>query len=288
MRMARKFPLHGVAGPLIVAAGLGTTYAHIAPFDGWTTPICWWGYILFADALLKAVAGRSPLCDARREFFLAWLPLSIVFWLVFEVINLHLENWYYTGLPNSFAELAMGGVVSFATILPGMFITSELIRSLGVFRRFRLPPIRVGGAAGVTMALAGLAMIMVPLLLPREWARYCFAFVWMGFFFAVEPVNLASGAPSILGDLTRGKLERFLSLMAGGYVCGLLWELWNWEAACKWVYCAPFTEDLRYFEMPLAGFLGFGPFALEYFVLYRFARLFVEDGREEPSEAIAW
>jgi len=32
-------------------------------------------------------------------------------------------------------------------------------------------------------------------------------------------------------------------------------------------------QDLKIFEMPVAGFLGFGPFAWEYFVMYSFARL---------------
>ena len=110
----------------------------------------------------------------------------------------------------------------------------------------------------------------------------------MGLFFLLEPVNHASGVPSVLTDLTRGRLERFLCLLAAGFVCGLLWEFWNFWSASKWVYSAPFTQDLKYFEMPVAGFLGFGPFALEYFALYNFVRIFRARREEEASEAIAW
>lgn len=288
MRMEKRFPLHGWLGPALVVVGEATTFSGLYPFDQWTTPVCWWGYILFVDALLKRLAGRSPLCDRRREFFLGWIPASIVFWLVFEILNLHLQNWYYVNLPRNPYLLALGGAIAFATILPGMFLSAELFRTLGVFRRHRLSAIRVTGRGAVTSCLFGFACLIVPVLLPSEWARYTFAVVWMGFFFLLEPANHASGAPSVLSDLTRGDLERFLCLMAGGYLCGALWEFWNFWSATKWIYSAPFTQSLKYFEMPLAGFLGFGPFALEYFAMYHFIRLpFSKEGKE-ASEAIAW
>lgn len=288
MAERKRFPLTGWVGLLVIAFGEVTVFARIDPWSGWTTPICWVGYVLFADALLCRIAGRSVILDRPRTFFLWWLPLSVVIWLVFEVVNLHLENWYYVGLYDEPALNAIGGTIAFATILPGMFLTAEILRSLGVFRRFRLPPIRVTGAGAVISCLAGFAMLIVPLLLPREIARYTFALVWMGFFFLLEPANHASGAPSILTDLTRGRPERFLCLMTSGFACGLLWEFWNFWSTAKWVYSAPFTPHLKYFEMPFAGFLGFGPFALEYFALVSAASLFLRSEKKETSEAIAW
>ena len=267
---------------------MAVTFARVPPWSEWTTPICWWGYILFADALVKRIGGISPLCDRRREFLLAWLPLSVLFWVMFEVVNLHLQNWYYVNLPRDPVLLAAGSIIAFATILPGMFLSAELFRVTGVFRRCRIAPIRVTGRASVVSCLAGFVFLIVPLLLPREWAAYTFALVWMGFFFLLEPVNHASGARSILTDLTGGRVERFLCLLAGGFLCGMLWEFWNFWSASKWVYSAPFTESIRYFEMPMAGFLGFGPFALEYFAMYEFAALIFRKEIGEPSEAIAW
>jgi hypothetical protein len=283
----RRFPAHGWLGILLLVVGEVTVFARVHPLDMWTTPICWWGYILLLDAILKRLAGVSQILDRPRVFFLAWLPMSVLFWLVFEVVNLHLENWYYVNLPRDPIELTLGAAISFASILPGMFLTAELLRSIGVFRRFRIAPIRVTGWGSVTSCLVGFAFLIVPMLLDREEARYTFALVWMGFFFLLEPVNHASGVPSLLTDLTKGRVERFLCLLTAGFVCGLLWEFWNFWSASKWVYSAPFTQDLRYFEMPVAGFLGFGPFALEYFAMFSFVRIFrSRDG--EPSEAIAW
>jgi hypothetical protein len=76
------------------------------------------------------------------------------------------------------------------------------------------------------------------------------------------------------GGLLENDHNRILSLFIAGLICGLIWEFWNYWAATKWVYLAPFTSNVRIFEMPIAGFLGFGPFAWEFFSMYYFVRLF--------------
>ena len=47
-----------------------------------------------------------------------------------------------------------------------------------------------------------------------------------------------------------------------------MWEFWNFWAGSKWVYTVPFFRQWKVFEMPLLGFLGFPPFALECWILY--------------------
>jgi hypothetical protein len=56
--------------------------------------------------------------------------------------------------------------------------------------------------------------------------------------------------------------------------------LYVWDGGASGV---PFTQNIKYFEMPLAGFLGFGPFALEYRAMYQFCRIFLKRGEEAPS-----
>jgi hypothetical protein len=287
----RRFPLFGWLGLLVIGIGMFGIFAPVAVLSRWATPICWWGYILFADALLKRLAGWSMLCDRRREFFFAWLPLSIVFWVVFEVFNLHLVNWRYVGLAENMVERMAGYAAAFATILPGMFLSAEILLALRVFRPFRVRPVRIGGGPLLIMGLLGLFFLIGPLLFPTSIARYLFAFVWMGFFFFLDPINLSSGVDSVLGELEEGRLEGFLAYMTAGFWCGLLWEFWNFWALTKWQYVwdggasgVPFTQGLRYFEMPLAGFLGFGPFALEYRSMYQFCRIFLRRGEREAGE----
>ena len=50
--------------------------------------------------------------------------------------------------------------------------------------------------------------------------------------------------------------------------CGFAWELWNYPAGGKWIYSVPILPNLRLVEMPLPGYLGFPPFAVECFVMY--------------------
>jgi hypothetical protein len=61
-------------------------------------------------------------------------------------------------------------------------------------------------------------------------------------------------------------------------VCGLLWELWNFWAQAKWIYTVPFFEGGKLFEMPLLGFLGFPPFAVSAYAMYRMLLVAMQRG----------
>jgi hypothetical protein len=297
-RPFRVYGWVGVALILLAEAALlrtylaaqGTTlFAVSLRLTQWTTPLCWWGYILAADALIWKLRGHSPLCDRRREFWLQ-LPLSIAFWLIFEVYNLHLDNWTYIGLPTTWWEAALGALIAYATIMPGLFLTAEILAIWGIFERFQVPPFRPTNRLLYTLMLLGFISLMAPVLLPRAIARYLFALVWVGFVLLFEPVLYASGGISLLRDLTQGRLQRILSIVAAGYLCGILWEFWNYWATARWVYTAPFTPDVRFFEMPLAGFLGFGPFAWEYVAMYGIVRLLgrASKGEKGPATDDPW
>jgi hypothetical protein len=90
----------------------------------------------------------------------------------------------------------------------------------------------------------------------------------------LEPINHHWGAKSLLSDWEQGTLRKLCLLLTAGLVCGMLWELWNFSAATKWVYTVPFFEELKLFEMPLLGFMGFPPFTVECYCLYNFISLF--------------
>ena len=90
--------------------------------------------------------------------------------------------------------------------------------------------------------------------------------LWVGLFFLADPVSHWLGGPSIITDWREGRWGRFLALFAGGILCGLLWEFWNYWAITKWTYHLDFIgsiQQYKYFEMPWVGFLGFLPFAIE-------------------------
>lgn len=238
----------------------------------WTTPLCWLSYVMFLDAVIFRLKGNSLLCNRRREFYIQ-MPLSIAFWLLFELYNLHLSNWEYHGLPKNKIELSIGMGLAFAMIMPGIFQTTELIETLRFFDRFRISNLRTSNRIIYSSIVIGFFFIMAPLLLNRDYASYLFGLVWTGYVMIFDPIVYCSKGDSLLKDLEEGTLSRILSLFTAGYICGFLWEFWNYWAASKWVYTAPFMRDVKIFEMPVAGFLGFGPFAWEYFCFYNFCKL---------------
>jgi hypothetical protein len=68
-----------------------------------------------------------------------------------------------------------------------------------------------------------------------------------------------------------------------GVLCGVLWEFWNYWSGAKWHYTVPIMENLKIFEMPVPGYLGFPTFALECFTMYVFLRAIVT--RVSPQAA---
>jgi hypothetical protein len=69
-----------------------------------------------------------------------------------------------------------------------------------------------------------------------------------------------------------GDWSEVFGWLYAGALCGVLWETWNYWAGSKWYYTIPFVGYFKIFEMPILGFLGFPPFALQCLVM---ARMFI-------------
>jgi hypothetical protein len=230
--------------------------------------LIWWPYILTVDGLVFRRQGRSLLVDRPRTFL--WLiPWSAAIWLVFEGFNLVLKNWYYVGLPEETAVRWPGYFLAFGTVLPGLLETKDLLSAWGIFEKIRWAPLSVRPSWNRPLIMAGTLCLILPLLFPL----FAFPLVWLGFVFLLEPFNLHTGRDSLLRELGEGKPDNLLQLLLSGMICGLLWEFWNYWAAAKWIYTVPWVGQIKLFEMPVLGFFGFPPFAVEYYVLAHFLRL---------------
>ena len=109
-------------------------------------------------------------------------------------------------------------------------------------------------------------MMFLVVLLPD----YCFPLLWVGIVFILDPLLYHyDREASFLGQARRGDYQRLARMMLAGLVCGVLWEFWNFWSAAKWVYSIPLLNFWRVFEMPVFGFLGFMPFALECYLLWQ-------------------
>jgi hypothetical protein len=245
--------------PVLVFVGATVGLALLVePFVAWYYQWAWWSYVLAVDALNRRLSGHSLLRDEPRRFW--WLAgVSVALWTFFEALNLRLGNWYYVmGDPVRAARWA-GGVVAFATVLPALYETEALLRHLGVLRGVSVAPWRWTRARTRICVGLGVACFALPLLGPDLF----FPLTWGSFIFLLEPWNRRHATTSRLRELEQGEAAPSLRWLLAGFVCGALWETWNFWARVKWMYTVPGFESLKVFEMPAAGFLGFPPFALE-------------------------
>jgi len=267
--MKRTFPIHGIFGIILLLLSQLLLFKKVDPFYSWFYCFAWWPYILIIDAVIYRLKGNSLLLNRTGEFFLM-IPWSILIWLIFEAANLSLENWYYINLPDSRLERWLGYAVAYGTVLPGMFETAELLETIGLFRNLKIKKMIISGGGRFALILSGTFCLVVSMLIPE----YFFPLIWVGFIFLLEPFIYRFGGKSLLKDLEEGNLKKIFFLLLAGLICGILWEFWNFWALSKWVYTVPFFEEGKGFEMPVPGFLGFPPFAIEAYVMYNFISLF--------------
>jgi hypothetical protein len=258
-------PPRAAAARLAIAAGLSLALLAAAglargeePFRTYFYAFLWWGWIAVAGGWTHLRGHDSLLLD--RPASCAWLAAwSVPFWLVFEGFNLVLRNWYYVGAMPTAAERQFGMVLCFATVLPGVLVTRQWLASLGLFRRARCRPWPVGAHTARRMLAAGLLFTALPLLFPDT----CYPLVWGATVLLGEAWLVARGRGGLRLSLAAGDPRPVLQLLAAGFVTGGLWESWNFRAGAKWIYTVPGFEQWKWFEMPVLGFLGFPPFALE-------------------------
>jgi hypothetical protein len=265
--VARKLPLYGLAGIFIVLAGEVLLFAGVSWIAQWFTPLMWTGYILFIDGVILSRKGTSLLSRYPKEFAILAV-ISIAGWELFEGYNVLLKNWRYVYLPENMFVRFTGYAWSFATISPGMFLTYELLESFLPGRNPDRSP-RLGNALFSSLVLFGLVCVTVPLVLPSP---YMTPLVWIGWAFFLDPINQRLGERSFVSELFSGKPRSTLIMFLAGLVCGLLWEFWNYWAVTKWEYSVPYLGHIKLFEMPVLGFLGFLPFAVESYAIYVFIR----------------
>ena len=265
----KRLNIHGIIGLGILILAEIMMFSGVEPFVSWFYCFAWLSYILIADSLVYRIRGNSLLMNRTKEFFLL-LPWSVAVWLFFELVNLALKNWYYINIPRNTTMRWIGYMVAYSTVLPGIFETTELLESLGLYRVLSVPSIPESRKWYIPFWIVGGAFLILPITLPK----YCFPLIWGAFVFLLEPINHCFGGKSLMRDWERGNPSKFLLLLTAGLACGLFWEFWNFWARSKWVYTVPFFDELKGFEMPFLGFLGFPPFAVECYAIYNFISLF--------------
>ena len=264
---APPWPLHGWAGVALVLLFWYLNWHLPGLRSHWAFFPLWLGYILTVDALVYRRRGSSWFAQNPKGFALLFL-LSAPFWWIFEALNARTQYWVYIPI-ESFSDLEyyLYCTLNFSVVLPAILITTQLFQTFSWLRNLR-PGWRIGKRPATVWLFffLGWAMLAATLI----WPQYGMAFIWMSLFFIMDPVNYWLGRPSLLRRTAEGDWRLVFALWLGGLACGFFWELWNYYSSPKWLYQVPYVDFWYVFEMPLLGYLGYLPFALELYAMYAF------------------
>lgn len=267
-----KLPAHAYLGLIILVISCMLLVSRTEPVYSLFYIFAWWSYILIVDGLVYRCKGNSLIINRTGEFLLL-VPWSVFIWLIFEAFNLYIKNWHYVRIIDIHWLRWLGYFMAYGTVLPGLFETTELLETAGLYKKSQIRALSPTRKWYGPFVFLGLAFFILPVI----WPRYFFPLVWGCFIFLLEPLNHHFGGRSLMRDWEEGSIRKFYLLLTAGFICGILWELWNFWAGSKWIYTVPFVGRLKIFEMPIAGYLGFPPFAVESYVMYNFISLFREN-----------
>lgn len=246
-----------IAGFALIVAGVLGMAGRFPLVGNYTYAVTWWGILTLIDEWNFRRRGLSLWRGHAARFAFVTLPLSVVFWLFFEMLNLGSPQWRYRGgLPNLSAQVLFG-FVSFGTVIPIMIEIYWVIG--GEFRLPRAAANTLKRHSGI-LALIGVALTLLPYFNHEFWLNQG---MWIA-----PALLLLRLAPLPVGSPSAARLA--LNVAANGIVAGLMWESLNWFSPTHWEYLI-LQSWPHLFQMPWIGYIGFIPFAFTALLVYSFA-----------------
>ena len=269
-----KFPVHGWLGVSLVAVFWILNWTLTGPRTHWGFFPLWLGYCLSMDGLVFWRTGTSLFTRSWQKYVGLFLVSAPVWW-IFELLNLRTQNWTYLGIVIfTPSQYVFWTTLSFTTVIPAVFGTAEFFASFDFVKR--LPRGLVIGTDKWTTALFFvIGWLMLALML--IWPNIFFPFIWMSPYFILEPLNVWLGNHSLAQWTAKGDWRPVIALWLGVLLTAFFWEMWNYYSYPKWVYHVPWGDWLHIFEMPLLGYGGYLPFALELSAIYNLISSFFGD-----------
>ncbi|TMC60447.1 MAG: hypothetical protein E6J26_01725, partial [Chloroflexi bacterium] len=241
VRIRHKLPPQIILGLGLIAVAWPVAWLQAVPLSYFTFLYLWLGYILTLDGLNVIRQGSSPLTRAPLHFALLF-ALSAPVWWLFEFLNNLSQNWHYLGgqVYGTYADLV--ATVHFATVIPAVFETWELVRSFDYLR-----PTIVNRFLEVTTFALGWVSLTCVFVNPS----FSFGLVWLWLLLVLDPLNAWLGRPALIRQIARGDWRNVVALATAGLICGFFWEMWNYYSYPKWYYTLPHVGFWKVFEMPL-------------------------------------
>ncbi len=260
-----RLPVHGWLGLSLIVVFWAFNWILTGARTHWGFFPLWLGYCLAIDALVFWRTGTSLLTRNPRKYVGLFL-ISAPVWWIFELLNLRTQNWTYLGVEIfSPLEYAFWTTLSFTTVIPAVFGSAELFASFDVVKRLQRGPV-IGTEKRTTLTFFVLGWVMLALMLFRP--QIFFPFIWLSLYFILEPVNIWLGNRSLAHWTRNGDWRPVIALWLGVLLTAFFWEMWNYFSYPKWIYHVAWGDGLHIFEMPLLGYGGYLPFALELYALY--------------------
>ncbi len=264
--LKHKLPAQTFVGLALIAVAWPLAWLHVAPLSYFTFLYLWLGYILVVDGLNVARHSTSLLTRSPVHL-LSLFALSAPVWWLFETLNDVTQNWHYLGgqVFGNYADLV--ATIHFATVIPAVFETWELLCSFEWVQRAALGR---GAIVNRFLEMLTFALGWVSLACLFIAPSLAFGLIWLWLLLVLDPLNAWLARPSLLRQIARGDWRNVLALAAAGLVCGFFWEMWNYFSYPKWYYTIPHIGFWKIFEMPLLGYLGYIPFPMELYAVYQF------------------
>jgi len=209
--------------------------------------------------------GTSLLTRSLRKYVGLFL-ISAPVWWIFELLNVRTQNWTYLGAEifTPF-EYVLWTTLSFTTVIPAVFGSAEFFASFDFVKRLKCGLV-IDIRKRITLAFFILGWIMLAVML--IWPHTFFPFIWLSLYFILEPINIWLGNRSLADWTQKGDWRPVISLWLCVLLTAFFWEMWNYYSYPKWIYHVAWGNWLHIFEMPLLGYGGYLPFALELYALY--------------------
>lgn len=260
-----RFPLRGWLGLTLVVVFWALNWMLPGHRTHWGFFPLWVGFCLVIDALVFWRTGTSLFARSPAKYGGLFLVSAPVWW-IFELLNLRTQNWTYIGAEifTPF-EYAFWTTLSFTTVIPAVFGSAEFFASFDFVKRItRGPGVGTDRRTTLLFFVSGWVMLVVMLI----WPMIFFPFIWISLYFILEPINIWLGNRSLAHWTQKGDWRPVIALWLGVLLTAFFWEMWNYYAYPKWIYHVPWGDWLHLFEMPLLGYGGYLPFALELYALY--------------------
>jgi hypothetical protein len=152
-------------------------------------------------------------------------------------------------------------------VIPAVFGSAEFFASFDFVRRLK-PGLKIGADTRTTASFFTLGWIMLALLL--IYPEVFFGFIWVSLYFILEPINIWLENRSLAVWTERSDWRPIVALWLGVLLTAFFWEMWNYFSYPKWIYHVAWGDWFHVFEMPLLGYGGYLPFALELYAVYHF------------------